>query len=293
MVNTNSKITKILLSTFVVYLVLGTVIVYAQTDGVILLEPEVIGQTVTGTQQVKVTLAEYLVPLYRRSIQAAGLIAILSFMAAGVYYMLPGEAFGANDTKGRAKEIIRRTLYGLLLLLLGYSILRLVNPALVSFSSGAIIPALGAPPTVTTTPAPGNSSAQPGTGSGSTGGGEQPQNTRETDSLGKPKITSSITHIIDDEYHKGTGYELARRVSTITDDDAYISVPLAEKDQFPLGTAVIIDDPTTGRSFETIVGAYHYGTNHGLISKKVAAILNEYGSPDRPARHPISYTFIK
>ncbi len=101
--------------------------VHAQTgcksdnDGVCLLEPGITGQEKVGN------LAQYLTDLFPKAIGFIGLLGILIIIWEGVKYA----ASGVPGVKGGSKERITQALWGLLLALAAYILLRQINPELV------------------------------------------------------------------------------------------------------------------------------------------------------------------
>jgi hypothetical protein len=77
----------------------------------------------------KYDLISYLRGLYRFSIAAAGVVAVVRIVYGGFLYVL-SDSMG---TKSEGKEVIQSALIGLILVLLSWLLLFTINPALVTF----------------------------------------------------------------------------------------------------------------------------------------------------------------
>lgn len=96
-------------------------------------------------------LTQYLGLVFRLTLSAAAILALLFIVLGGVRYTLTAVS---PSEKGAAKDMIFNAIWGLLIVLLAYLILYTINQDLVRFN-------FGLPTVATTAPAPG---APPGTG---------------------------------------------------------------------------------------------------------------------------------
>lgn len=88
--------------------------------------------TLSGDPQVTYGLGEYIDAMYRLLIPAAAIIAVVLLMISGLQYMMAG---GRQEAIAKAKDRMQKTVIGLVLILLAYSIAYLIDPGLTSFDA--------------------------------------------------------------------------------------------------------------------------------------------------------------
>jgi lysozyme len=74
----------------------------------------------------------YIVAIYKYGVGIIGIVAAVVMMYGGILWLTAG---GASDRVSEAKEWIKASLYGLIIALTSYTLLYVVNPDLVSFTS--------------------------------------------------------------------------------------------------------------------------------------------------------------
>jgi len=90
-------------------------------------------QTIKGGESVSIPyMADYLIAIYKYSLVILSIVAVVALMIGGILYMTSG-ALPGNVAK--AKDIMKGSVSGLLLLVSSYLMLNLINPDLVNLES--------------------------------------------------------------------------------------------------------------------------------------------------------------
>jgi hypothetical protein len=145
-----TTIKKILAGMALVVCVIFPMGVFAQAPTPINYVPlvDLPGTATSGAKGSPVELATYLPGIFRLSIGAAGVLAVIMIVLGGVQYL----STDAISGKSEGKERIQNALVGLLLAIGSFVILNTINPATVQFNLNLQRPAPTAP-TAPTTPA--------------------------------------------------------------------------------------------------------------------------------------------
>ena len=94
-------------------------------------EEQIDGVNIKPGQEIQITgrsFIDYMMAIYKWSVGAIAIIAVIMIMVAGFQWMT---AAGNASTIGQAKSRISSSLIGLLLVIGAYSILNFINPSLV------------------------------------------------------------------------------------------------------------------------------------------------------------------
>jgi len=140
------KIITITITTISVFLFFSIITnnnIVNATDDYILLEP------LPGMGEIEVGpgLGLYLQSMYKIGLGIAGILAVVMITIGGVMYMTTEAIGGKSDAKNK----INNAIFGLILALSSFLLLKIINPTFIS-SELSLTPVPGAPPGIPNTP---------------------------------------------------------------------------------------------------------------------------------------------
>lgn len=250
------------------------------------------GQTYQPLQNVKLpngggnlfnpNIVPYLQNIFSFSVAIAGGLAVIMIVIGGIKYMMSE----AITDKGDAKDQIQSAVKGLLIALTAYVLLYTINPDLVKLRfniTSVSAPSGGTAPTLSTGGlTPGGSGGVAGGGSGS--GGTLANNSKIVQNPdGSYSLATNILALdtdgttnpgIDPTTHQGQT-SLPGLDST---KDLYVVVP--NNSPIPLGSNVLITNPSTGQQAWAIVGDHGGAQGYGEVSIAVSNTFGLYNGKD-------------